>query len=348
MDLNILCSVCKEQNAEAFCPCTSPVTFLCQGCVGGHMIKDRSVPHTARTLNQLSDYEASQLPAPRNEVPRPKQIPQPQRSQEEVKINIVQPRVQPSSITWAPVPDTGSGKFAAVYFNKVELYDFATQQSTRHSLSVDFGDGGSYIELDANTMLCVGGFPPSARVYSLNLSSLQLTPLAGLHVPRCGAGVAKVTAWIYVFGGQGQISCEKYRSGDKQWQALANMHYPRSHFTPCSFNALIYLVSSSEDRVVESFNPSTEVFTVLAVSLPQQLRLNSHSVAFVSNGELFLLTNDMQKARWKIESEREFRVSTTGRNCSSTQPPRVFGQLVFIASSGRMEKFSLQSFSFVK
>lgn len=312
------------------------------------MIKDRSVPHTARTLDQLSDYDASQLPGRQSEAPRQKQVPQPQRAQEEVKVSIVPPRVQPNSNASAPVPDTGSGKFAAVYFNKVELYDFASRQSTRQNLSVDFGDGGSYIELDENTMLCVGGFPPTARVYSLNLNSVQLTPLAALRVPRCGAGVAKATAWIYVFGGQSQISCEKYRLGDNHWQALPNMHYPRSHFTPCSFNALIYLVSSSDDRAVESFNPSTEDFTVLPVSLPQQLRLNSHSVAFVSNGELFLLTNDMQKARWKIETEREFRVSTTGRNCSSTQPPRVSGQLVFIASSGRMEKFSLQSYSFVK
>ena len=307
------------------------------GCVGGHMIKDRSVPHTAHTLDQLSDYDASQLPGRQSEVPRQKQVPRPQRVQEEVKVSLVQPRAQPSSLASAPVPNIGSGKFAAVYFNKVELYDFVSQQSTRQSLSVDFGDGGSYIELDENTMLCVGGFPPTTRVYSLNLNSLQLTQLAALHVPRCGAGVAKTTAWIYVFGGQGQISCEKYRLGDKQWQALANMHSPRSHFTPCSFNALIYLVSSSEDRAVESFNPSTEVFTVLPISLPQQLRLNSHSVAFVSNGELFLLTNDMQKARWKIETEREFRVSTTGRNCSSTQPPRVSGQLVF-TSSTRMSK----------
>ena len=336
--MNHLCGDCKVNDAGAFCPCTSPVTFLCRTCVGSHITKDKQT-HTVRTLDQLDRNENSQ--PPRRENPSPAQIPfkqvkpSPPPVREEVKQETL------------PTRGLGSGKFAAVYFNKVELYDLATQQSVRHNLAVDFGDGGSYIELDSNTLLCVGGFPAAARVVSLDLNSLQLTPLPSLRTPRCGAGVGKIAAWVYVFGGQGQASCEKYHLQDRQWQALASMHHPRSHFTPCVFGALIYLISTSEHRAIETFDPSSEVFTLLSVSLPQQLRLNSRSVAFVSSGEVCLLTNDMQKARWKIETEREFRLSTAGRNCSSTQLPRIVGQVVLIASSGRLEKFSLQSYSFV-
>lgn len=334
MDLNNLCGDCRANAAEAFCPCTSPVTFLCPVCVGLHMSKDRKKTHTVKTLNQLCSNENSQLP-----VQTPSQI----QSIKPAKQS--QPQVLEE--VKRETSTQGSGKFAAVYFNKVELYDLASQQSSQHILEVDFGDGGSYIELDSNALLCLGGFPAASRVFSLDLNSLQLTPLPSLRTPRCGAGVFKTATWIYVFGGQGLASCEKYRLRGKQWQDLATMHYPRSHFTPCISGNLIYLISSSEHRAVESFDPSLEVFTLLTVSLPHQLRLNSRSVAFVSSGEVCVLTNNMQKARWRIDSEREFRLSTAGRNCSSTQPPRIVGLLVLIASSGRLEKFSLQSYSFI-
>jgi hypothetical protein len=99
--------------------------------------------------------------------------------------------------------------------------------------------------------------------------------------------------------------------------------------------------------LVETFNPETEEFTNLAVRLPSQLSHSSFS--FVANGELCLLTSTKQLARWKIESEKKFRLSFTNRNCFSTQPPLVVGSYVLIANAylrGRVEKLNLESYTF--
>jgi hypothetical protein len=244
-------------------------------------------------------------------------------------------------------------KFASVYNNQVEVLDLRTQQTTQHTISVNFSVGGSYLELDRNTLLCIGARPPSSAVYALNLLTFQLSPLPALSIPRNAPGVAKAVGNIYAFGGfyppNHLKSSEKCSLVNKQWQPIASMQHARSDFTPCIFRDLIYLVDGKEHRTVESFCPLTETFTVLPISLPTRFAYDSDTAAFVANGELCLLTHRKQLARWEIVAGNEFRMFKTDRACGSSQAPLIMNSLVLIASSsnGKVEKFSLESYSFI-
>jgi hypothetical protein len=245
--------------------------------------------------------------------------------------------------------------FAAVKLDTIEVHDLKSHKSIKRTLPVNFGEGGSYIQVDGQTLICLGARPPSTDVYKLDIFSFEITPLPPLRTPRCYSGVANANNFIYVFGGEEAPwkwlkSCEKYNLLDKQWLPLSNMMYPRMGFTPCPFRTLIYLPCPSTTHRIETFNPETEIFTVISVSLPSQMAY-SGSVSFVAKGELCVLTRGKQIAAWRIESEREFRLLDTDRECGSSQQPLVLGSMVLIAnnysSSNTVETFNLEFYTFV-
>jgi len=47
--------------------------------------------------------------------------------------------------------------FAVLYISNLTLYNPVLPKTTKHSLSLNFSIGASYIELDSNSMLCTGG-----------------------------------------------------------------------------------------------------------------------------------------------------------------------------------------------
>ena len=238
--------------------------------------------------------------------------------------------------------------FAALYNQTLALYDFSTHNTTQHALPIDVRSG--YIQVDRTTVLIV-----DYEVLTLDLLTLHITPLAPLLTPRNYVGVVLVGNTVFAFGGfHGESPltvCEKCSVPLTHWTQLPSMHYARSDFTPCAYKALLYLVSTAAEdhRTVESFSPHNETFTVLAVSLPEDLELGWASVAFVANGELLLLTGHRQMARWRIESEAHFRVSATSRGCFSFHSPLIVGIEVYIANtySERLEKWSLETERFV-
>lgn len=236
--------------------------------------------------------------------------------------------------------------FAAINRVYMELYDVNTKQTTLHSLSSDLGNGRSYITLHSPTVMCLGGQPASSEVSIFHLPSVQLISLSPLLTARNGAGVAKTHSFVYVFGGDdaGNCSCEKYALKEGQWMALGSMTHPRQDFTPCTFRAIIYLPCPKTTPVIESFSPDTEMFTELRVTLPTQMQ-GFESVAFVSRGELCVLGN-RRLGRWVIDWEKEFRLSATSKDCSSSQPPLIVGSLVLICNGWNVEKFSLENYSF--
>lgn len=244
--------------------------------------------------------------------------------------------------------------FAAVCYNNLELYDLNSQQSTHHILPVNFSKGGSFISLTSTKLLCLGRDPPSTAAYELDLCSLQLSSLPSLHTPRAFAGVAMASNIVYVFGGGDDSytrlkSCEKYGLLDSQWLPLGDMQHARMSFTPCNFRASIYLPCPLSTSVIEIFSPATEVFSVLPVSLPPEMK-GFFSIAFVAHGQLYVLTSGKQMGRWKIDSKSEFSLFATTKGCCSTQPPLVMDTLVLIANhyfeSKGVERFSLQSCTF--
>lgn len=249
--------------------------------------------------------------------------------------------------------------FAAVWGNEVIRYHLKSQQTINFRLPFDFGKGGSYVALNRTALLCVGAEPASTDVFELDLSSFQLTALPRLNIPRNGAGIAKVADCIYVFGSWVDLkepalkSCEKYDLRVEQWQTMGDMKYGKCCFTPCIFRSLIYLPCPlTTTRIIETFDPETEIFADLPVHLP--LSLKYLSVAFVANQELCILTSGKQDkkqllGRWKIDTESEFRLSDSGEGCWSSQSPLIMGSFVLIANTWerKVQKFSLESFSFI-
>jgi len=242
---------------------------------------------------------------------------------------------------------------AGVWCDSAFLYNIQSQQITISTLSFGFGSGGSYIEADrGNALLCVGAFPASSAVHLLDLSSFQLSPLHCLCTPRAWAGLVKVNVHFYVFGGcDGDDmlkSCEKMQFSDKHWTNTNSMQYPRAAFTPCPYRSLIYLVSADTDthKKVETFHIETEIFTLLSISLPSKLK-DSASVAFIANGELCLLTLEKQMLHWKIETECNFCFACIDRSSWSTQQPLLMGPIVLIANLRTVQRFSLETYSFL-
>ena len=192
----------------------------------------------------------------------------PVRTPEEVKGNLIanNPRELPK-------PTFERQLFAAVKLDVIEVHDLKSHQLIKQTLPVNFGDGGSYIQVDSQTLICLGARPPSTNVYKLDMFSFEITPLSPLRTPRCYSGVANTNRFIYVFGGEEAPwkwlkSCEKYSLLGKQWLPLNSMMYPRTGFTPCTFRSLIYLPSPSTTHRIETFNPEAEIFSVISVSLP--------------------------------------------------------------------------------
>ena len=197
--------------------------------------------------------------------------------------------------------------FAAIYKRHMRLYDFNTRKTAKRTLPVDVVSG--YIQVDRTTVLIVG-----KHVMTLDLLTFEITRLSPLLKPREFAGVAQMDNTVFAFGGSypSMTVCEKSSVPPTHWTPLPPMHYARSWFTPCAFNALLYLAATyAEDhRAVESFSPHTETFTVLPVSLPQDLGIFGSSVtgqigiyqyyflsvAYMANGELLLLTDKKQLA----------------------------------------------------
>jgi hypothetical protein len=245
-------------------------------------------------------------------------------------------------------------RLAGVFNDGVFLYEAATQEFTRCALAVNFGAGGSFVELDRNRLICLGAEPASTAVYLLDVPFFHISPLPFLSIPRCNAGVAKAKGQLYVFGGHNGLevvrNCEKMNLFRKSWSEMKSMTYARSAFTPCYHHSLFYLASpaATSERKLETFDPETETYTVLPVALPSKLALGQNSVAFVYNEELCILTNAKQMARWKIDSESEFRVSNTGHIIWSNQQPVEMGSVMLIAHFGGVILFSLETFTEIK
>ena len=142
--------------------------------------------------------------------------------------------------------------FAAISLKTMELYDFNTHQTTKNPLPTCVRSG--YVQVDRNTVLVVG-----TQVLILDLLTLQSTPLASLLTPRDSVGVALVGDTVFAFGGYDgnpMTVCEKCSVPPTRWTELPPMHFARASFTPCSFQALLYLASTRayDHRAVESFS----------------------------------------------------------------------------------------------
>lgn len=239
----------------------------------------------------------------------------------------------------------------SVFEEELRIYDMRGQLKRTAHLTVNFGTGGSFCRVGADTVLCVGGTPFTTAVYTLTISTAQLEPLTPMHTARGYSGVLVVAHFAYVFGGNwpSLACCEKLDLASPVWTSLPDMHHARYAFNPCLYEQLVYLADARQThRAIETFSLASETFTVLNVRLPDTL--SGYSTTFIADGELTIVTSDYKIAWWKIKSEDKFRTNYTNRGCSSNCPPLQMGREVMIFSDQLdcVLRFSLETGAFVE
>ena len=244
-------------------------------------------------------------------------------------------------------------RICSIRNDQVILHEVGSRVVERHQLPVNFDVGGVCVELTPTTLLCMCGFPASRNVYELDLTTLHIRPWPSLCVPRDWPGALKLDTYVYVLGGQLDsatllCSCEKMNLSDQQWTILrSEMTYPRLAFTPCLCNSLVYLLSADTDAI-ETFDPHAEVFTLLSVTLPGDLELDTLSVTFCLNGELCLLTGNMQMLRWCPGSAQEPRLCASTEGCWSHSQPLIVDSHVVIVYDANVMYFDLVTYTFTR
>ena len=249
--------------------------------------------------------------------------------------------------------------FPVIFTNKILIFDPETQKSIEKPLILDLF-GTSIVILTGNCAFCMGKSPPSASVFTINLTSLQISHLAPLNAPREAPGAFLAaepgsSGVIFAFGGYSESweplkTCEKYSLKARKWSNIANMRYARCWFTPTKHQSWLYLACTMVKKTgIERFDVSSELFSEVKVDYPQNLVLECASVSFVYQDELIILTFYKQMAAWKIDTEVNFRVLPTFQPFWSAQKPLIMDSTVFIPNqfSQIIDEFSLEQHFFV-
>lgn len=121
----------------------------------------------------------------------------------------------------------------------------------------------------------------------LSLTTGALTKLSDMIVKRKSHSAIAVNRSIYAFGGDGDITAERYSLHLAEWSKLPDMHAARSWFTACAQDKLIYLCGG--------FTTNCEVFDTTTVTyspLPHSLECSNWTVSFIYKDELITVVSD--------------------------------------------------------
>ena len=241
-------------------------------------------------------------------------------------------------------------KYPGICGNLLRLYDLQSRLTTSFTLSTTFTKGTSFCLLDSANVLCLGGLPPSNRVYRLNIHTQKMVLQPCLDTARSYLGVVNVGMFVYVFGSfnPNLASCEKFSLQSQVWSNLPNMNAPRFGFNPAALLNDIYLADSQGgNRSIQVFNLVQDSFRTLPISIPTQWAYNTH--AFIVDGELCLLAQG-HIGKWRIGSSLEVVVRPiSGAVGLSNTPACVMGDEVFLVeyNTGALVRFNYRTNSVV-
>ena len=164
--------------------------------------------------------------------------------------------------------------------------------------------------------------------FSYLIDGSEVRSLPNLKQSRVAPGVAAKQKKVYVLGGLSGSSplntCESMDIEEDQWRQVACMRSARCFFNPCWYRDVLYLCGGTT-RHCESFNPLSETFTQLSLTLEEE----SETTTVLHNDEIVILT----KQTIVRYSSRDQKVSIS-RRLKSSMPwsmciPMVVGNLVF-------------------
>ena len=176
--------------------------------------------------------------------------------------------------------------------------------------------------------LTFGGNTHAAASFAYLIDGSEVRSLPNLKQSRVAPGVAARQKKVYVFGGRIGSSplnaCESMDVEDAQWRRLACMRSARCFFNPCWCRDVLYLCGGTT-RHCESFNPLSETFTKLSLTLEEE----SETTTVLHNDEIVILTKQTI-VRYSSQEQKVVR----DRRPKSSMPwsmciPMVVGNLVF-------------------
>ena len=158
-------------------------------------------------------------------------------------------------------------------------------------------------------IICVGAYPKSTSVSSVDLTTSTVTKEASMQVSRACPGIINVRGHIYVFGGlidgEDVLRCEKFSIKARQWTFIPDMDEPRIYFTPAVHLCFIYLCSLFEGESISSFHTPTEQYTQHPLTIPD---INTYtSVSFIVDTHIYVLGNEDSFLVWELGSREGFK-----------------------------------------
>ena len=191
--------------------------------------------------------------------------------------------------------------------HSVVLHDLCTDDYESYQLSFPYR--ASFCQIDPDTVLCVGGGPPVATAFMVDLQAISLSPISPMHTARKYPGVIKHSSYVYIFGGNDPsiTACEKFSVEAWSWTKLPDMKNRRSSFSPCASGDCIYLPDVGQShKAIEVFHVASESFSTFPTPLP--VSLSGTSVSLIHNGELLILTSRKQLIRTRLDCQAGFEV----------------------------------------
>lgn len=128
-----------------------------------------------------------------------------------------------------------------------------------------YGDS-SWVVLDDGRIFCCG----YATAYIITRDG-SVEQKDNMIEARYSHGLLHISNILYAFGGfnLGYLkTCEKFQLLGKRWTLLPSMRESRAEFNPCMLFGIVYLCGEGS-FIMEAFNPETETFLPLQVTLPE-------------------------------------------------------------------------------
>ena len=206
--------------------------------------------------------------------------------------------------------------------------------------------------LNETEVICIGSFPGSSDLYSIDLVSFQVTQLRPMTESRYRPGAIKFDRFVYIFGGFRRgtqfylNSSEKVDIFQRVCQPLPQMRTNRAAFTPVCFQRSVLLPDFlMSEHGVDVFHPDSDTFTVVPTAVPL---LQFGGVYVLESGELIHFRHDHKLSlnilarTWKTS-----RIRVNMNSSGSLSEVKVVGRtVVWVNCSGEVLKFDLRTGDF--